>query len=49
MSDDTPKEPETWRRLRSLTRQVLVVPKVEIDKRDAEWRKAKAMKRSLKK
>jgi len=49
MSDKSSPEPETWKKLRTLARQVLAVPKTEIDRRDAEWRKAKAMKRSAKK
>jgi hypothetical protein len=49
MSDKASPEPETWKKLRTLTRQVLAVPKEEIDRRDAVWRKAKAMKRGLKK
>jgi hypothetical protein len=49
MSDKSSPEPETWKKLRTLTRQVLPAPKAEIDRRDAEWRKAKEMKRSGKK
>jgi len=49
MSDNAPSEPESWKRFRTAMRQILSVPKAEIERRDAEWRKAKAMKRSAKK
>ena len=38
-----------FERFSALTRQVLSVPKSEIDRREAEWKREKALKRSAKK
>lgn len=44
MSDPTPQEPAPFEKLRALTRQVLSVPKSEIDRREAAWKKARKVR-----
>jgi len=41
MSDATPSEPTPFEKLQAFTRQILSVPKSEIDRREAAWRKAR--------
>lgn len=38
MSDTAKPEPHPFEKLRAITKQILSVPKKEIDRRDAEWK-----------
>jgi hypothetical protein len=47
MSDAVKPEQHPFEKLKQITRQILAVPKKEIDRRDAEWREQrKAEKKS---
>lgn len=45
---DCPPNATEFERFSALTRQVLSVPKTEIDRREAEWKEAKALKKKSK-
>jgi len=49
MSNAAPHDPTPFEKLQTFTRQILSVPKSEIDRREEEWKKARAAKRSKKK
>lgn len=49
MSDPVPSDPTPFEKLQAFTRQILSVPKSEIDRREVEWKKARAGKRSKRK
>jgi hypothetical protein len=49
MSNATPHEPTPFEKLQSFTRQILSVPKSEIDRREIEWKKARSEKRNKRK
>jgi hypothetical protein len=49
MSNPAPSEPTPFEKLQAFTRQVLSVPKSEIDRREAAWKKERAGKRSKRK
>lgn len=45
---DCPPNASEFERFSALTRQVLSVPKTEIDRREAEWKREKAFKKKAK-
>jgi hypothetical protein len=49
MSDAAPHDPTPFEKLQAFTRQILSVPKTEIDRREAAWKKARAGKRAKRK
>ena len=46
MPKDPPKSETPFRRFENLLRQVIAVPKTEINRRDVEWRKKRKAKPS---
>lgn len=50
MTDTSPqpkREPTPWERFVSLARKVTQTPKVEVDKREQEWREERKSKRRV--
>lgn len=37
----TPRDRSPWEKFQDLTKKVIAVPKSEIDKRDAEWKRGR--------
>ena len=48
MNADAKPEPSPFEKLRQITRQILAVPKKEIDRRDAEWREQRKKQKQAK-
>ena len=48
MSETASPKPTPFEKLEAITRQILSVPKAEIDRREEEWRKNKSAKRAAK-
>lgn len=48
MSDSPPakREPTPFEKFQELTKKVIAVPKSEVDKRDAEWKRERLKKKS---
>ena len=45
MSEAAKPEPTPFEKLRAITRQILSVPKKEIDRREVEWKRQRAEKK----